>query len=137
MAVRFLTRPAVTAATFIAIGLRGVLHVAIVQATLPLGIMPSFVMNNQNRMLEVRARQEGLQVRITDEDILAQVLQAKGLIQDGLGRWQFFVFFRTLLPRSPTISIPSCVGENLENWVRKPRNRARQFFGAVNFRDYM
>ncbi|GJZ48464.1 hypothetical protein Tco_0602296 [Tanacetum coccineum] len=31
MAVRFLTRPAVTAATFIAIGLRGVLHVAIVQ----------------------------------------------------------------------------------------------------------
>ncbi|KAE8732413.1 putative glutamate decarboxylase [Hibiscus syriacus] len=41
MAVRFLTGPAVIAATSIAIGLRGVLlHVAIVQAALPQGIAP-------------------------------------------------------------------------------------------------
>lgn len=41
MAVRFLTGPAVIAATAIAIGLRGVLlHVAIVQAALPQGIVP-------------------------------------------------------------------------------------------------
>ncbi|GKB14877.1 auxin efflux carrier component 2 [Tanacetum coccineum] len=41
MAVRFLTGPAVMAATSIAIGLRGVvLHVAIIQATLPQGIVP-------------------------------------------------------------------------------------------------
>ncbi|KAL8236837.1 hypothetical protein R6Q59_017918 [Mikania micrantha] len=41
MAVRFLTGPAVMAATSIAIGLRGVLlHVAIVQAALPQGIVP-------------------------------------------------------------------------------------------------
>ncbi|KAL4333082.1 hypothetical protein GQ457_07G041920 [Hibiscus cannabinus] len=41
MAVRFLTGPAVITATSIAIGLRGVLlHVAIVQAALPQGIVP-------------------------------------------------------------------------------------------------
>ncbi|XP_019454799.1 PREDICTED: auxin efflux carrier component 2-like isoform X2 [Lupinus angustifolius] len=41
MAVRFLTGPAVIAATSIGIGLRGVLlHVAIVQAALPQGIVP-------------------------------------------------------------------------------------------------
>ncbi|GAB2219090.1 hypothetical protein Droror1_Dr00006718 [Drosera rotundifolia] len=41
MAVRFLTGPAVIAATSIAIGLRGILlHVAIVQAALPQGIVP-------------------------------------------------------------------------------------------------
>ncbi|XWS71021.1 hypothetical protein CRYUN_Cryun03dG0101300 [Craigia yunnanensis] len=41
MAVRFLTGPAMIAATSIAIGLRGVLlHVAIVQAALPQGIVP-------------------------------------------------------------------------------------------------
>lgn len=41
MAVRFLTGPAVIAATSIAIGIRGVLlHVAIVQAALPQGIVP-------------------------------------------------------------------------------------------------
>ncbi|XP_047951579.1 auxin efflux carrier component 2 [Salvia hispanica] len=41
MVVRFLTGPAVIAATSIAIGLRGVLlHVAIVQAALPQGIVP-------------------------------------------------------------------------------------------------
>ncbi|XP_073156096.1 auxin efflux carrier component 2 isoform X1 [Henckelia pumila] len=41
MAVRFLTGPAVIAATSIVIGLRGVLlHVAIVQAALPQGIVP-------------------------------------------------------------------------------------------------
>ncbi|XVF19077.1 hypothetical protein REPUB_Repub11eG0079100 [Reevesia pubescens] len=41
MAVRFLTGPAVIAATSIAVGLRGVLlHVAIVQAALPQGIVP-------------------------------------------------------------------------------------------------
>ncbi|KAG6482587.1 auxin efflux carrier component 2-like [Zingiber officinale] len=41
MAVRFLTGPAVIAATAIAVGLRGVLlHVAIVQAALPQGIVP-------------------------------------------------------------------------------------------------
>lgn len=41
MAVRFLTGPAVMAATSIAIGIRGVLlHVAIVQAALPQGIVP-------------------------------------------------------------------------------------------------
>ncbi|XP_057950517.1 probable auxin efflux carrier component 1c isoform X2 [Malania oleifera] len=41
MAVRFLTGPAVMAAASIAVGLRGVLlHVAIVQATLPQGIVP-------------------------------------------------------------------------------------------------
>ncbi|KAJ3679236.1 hypothetical protein LUZ60_017247 [Juncus effusus] len=41
MAVRFLTGPAVITATGIAIGLRGVLlHVAIVQAALPQGIVP-------------------------------------------------------------------------------------------------
>ncbi|WOK98302.1 auxin efflux carrier component 2 [Canna indica] len=41
MAVRFLTGPAVIAATSIAIGVRGVLlHVAIVQAALPQGIVP-------------------------------------------------------------------------------------------------
>ncbi|PIA43647.1 hypothetical protein AQUCO_01800005v1 [Aquilegia coerulea] len=41
MAVRFLTGPAVIAATSIACGLRGVLlHVAIVQAALPQGIVP-------------------------------------------------------------------------------------------------
>ncbi|MQL81600.1 hypothetical protein Taro_014080, partial [Colocasia esculenta] len=41
MAVRFLTGPAVIAATAIAIGIRGVLlHVAIVQAALPQGIVP-------------------------------------------------------------------------------------------------
>ncbi|KAK8543616.1 hypothetical protein V6N13_076417 [Hibiscus sabdariffa] len=41
MAVRFLTGPAVIAATSISIGLRGVLlHVAIVQAALPQGIVP-------------------------------------------------------------------------------------------------
>ncbi|XP_022974370.1 auxin efflux carrier component 2 [Cucurbita maxima] len=41
MAVRFLTGPAVMAATSIAVGLRGVLlHVAIVQAALPQGIVP-------------------------------------------------------------------------------------------------
>uniref|UniRef100_A0A803MKB9 Auxin efflux carrier component n=1 Tax=Chenopodium quinoa TaxID=63459 RepID=A0A803MKB9_CHEQI len=41
MAVRFLTGPAVIAATSIAIGLRGVLlHIAIVQAALPQGIVP-------------------------------------------------------------------------------------------------
>ncbi|KAH6779476.1 Auxin efflux carrier family protein [Perilla frutescens var. hirtella] len=41
MLVRFLTGPAVIAATSIAIGLRGVLlHVAIVQAALPQGIVP-------------------------------------------------------------------------------------------------
>uniref|UniRef100_A0A0C9RVA4 Auxin efflux carrier component n=1 Tax=Wollemia nobilis TaxID=56998 RepID=A0A0C9RVA4_9CONI len=41
MAVRFLTGPAVMAAASIAIGLRGVLlHVAIVQAALPQGIVP-------------------------------------------------------------------------------------------------
>nr|CAN70111.1 hypothetical protein VITISV_032889 [Vitis vinifera] len=41
MAVRFLTGPAVIAATSIAIGMRGVLlHVAIVQAALPQGIVP-------------------------------------------------------------------------------------------------
>ncbi|KAI4377202.1 hypothetical protein MLD38_014871 [Melastoma candidum] len=41
MAVRFLTGPAVIAATSIAIGLKGVLlHVAIVQAALPQGIVP-------------------------------------------------------------------------------------------------
>ncbi|XP_042498517.1 auxin efflux carrier component 2 [Macadamia integrifolia] len=41
MAVRFLTGPAVIAATSITIGLRGVLlHVAIVQAALPQGIVP-------------------------------------------------------------------------------------------------
>ncbi|XP_031478551.1 auxin efflux carrier component 2 [Nymphaea colorata] len=41
MAVRFLTGPAVMAATSISIGLRGVLlHVAIVQAALPQGIVP-------------------------------------------------------------------------------------------------
>lgn len=41
MAVRFLTGPAVMAAASIAVGLRGVLlHVAIVQAALPQGIVP-------------------------------------------------------------------------------------------------
>ncbi|CAL0306991.1 unnamed protein product [Lupinus luteus] len=41
MAVRFLTGPAVIAATSIGIGLRGVLlHIAIVQAALPQGIVP-------------------------------------------------------------------------------------------------
>ncbi|XP_062163247.1 auxin efflux carrier component 2 isoform X2 [Alnus glutinosa] len=41
MAVRFLTGPAVIAATSIAVGLRGILlHVAIVQAALPQGIVP-------------------------------------------------------------------------------------------------
>ncbi|XP_010536878.1 PREDICTED: auxin efflux carrier component 2 [Tarenaya hassleriana] len=41
MAVRFLTGPAVIAATAIAIGIRGtLLHVAIVQAALPQGIVP-------------------------------------------------------------------------------------------------
>ncbi|XP_004507913.1 auxin efflux carrier component 2 [Cicer arietinum] len=41
MAVRFLTGPAVIAATSIAVGIRGVLlHVAIVQAALPQGIVP-------------------------------------------------------------------------------------------------
>ncbi|GLT28686.1 hypothetical protein SLA2020_035980 [Shorea laevis] len=41
MAVRFLTGPAVIAATSIAVGLRGVLlHVAVVQAALPQGIVP-------------------------------------------------------------------------------------------------
>ncbi|KAJ8767404.1 hypothetical protein K2173_017448 [Erythroxylum novogranatense] len=41
MAVRFLTGPAVIAATSIAVGLRGaLLHVAIVQAALPQGIVP-------------------------------------------------------------------------------------------------
>ncbi|GMY35297.1 auxin efflux carrier component 2-like [Fagus crenata] len=41
MAVRFLTGPAVIAATSIAIGLRGMLlHIAIVQAALPQGIVP-------------------------------------------------------------------------------------------------
>ncbi|KAK3038273.1 hypothetical protein RJ639_029861 [Escallonia herrerae] len=41
MAVRFLTGPAVIAATSIAIGLRGIfLHIAIVQAALPQGIVP-------------------------------------------------------------------------------------------------
>ncbi|CAN6849898.1 unnamed protein product [Brassica oleracea] len=41
MAVRFLTGPAVIAATSIAIGLRGnLLHIAIVQAALPQGIVP-------------------------------------------------------------------------------------------------
>ncbi|KAK9097441.1 hypothetical protein Sjap_022938 [Stephania japonica] len=41
MAVRFLTGPAVIAATSIAIGIRGpLLHVAIVQAALPQGIVP-------------------------------------------------------------------------------------------------
>ncbi|KAL9442304.1 hypothetical protein AB3S75_020745 [Citrus x aurantiifolia] len=41
MAVRFFTGPAVIAATSIAIGLRGVLlHIAIVQAALPQGIVP-------------------------------------------------------------------------------------------------
>ncbi|XP_052173997.1 probable auxin efflux carrier component 1b [Diospyros lotus] len=41
MAVRFLTGPAVMAASSIAVGLRGVLlHVAIVQAALPQGIVP-------------------------------------------------------------------------------------------------
>ncbi|MQL99258.1 hypothetical protein Taro_031992, partial [Colocasia esculenta] len=41
MAVRFLTGPAVMAATAIAVGLRGVLlHIAIVQAALPQGIVP-------------------------------------------------------------------------------------------------
>nr|GMC71763.1 probable auxin efflux carrier component 1C [Ipomoea batatas] len=41
MAVRFFTGPAVTAAASIAVGLRGVLlHVAIVQAALPQGIVP-------------------------------------------------------------------------------------------------
>ncbi|KAJ4963188.1 hypothetical protein NE237_023127 [Protea cynaroides] len=41
MAVRFLTGPAVIATTSIAVGLRGVLlHVAIVQAALPQGIVP-------------------------------------------------------------------------------------------------
>ncbi|XP_057981575.1 auxin efflux carrier component 2 [Malania oleifera] len=41
MVVRFLTGPAVIAATSIAIGLRGVLlHIAIVQAALPQGIVP-------------------------------------------------------------------------------------------------
>ncbi|KAL6520576.1 protein that induces appearance of [PIN+] prion when overproduced [Orobanche minor] len=41
MAVRFLTGPAVIAATSIAVGLRGVLlHVAILQAALPQGIVP-------------------------------------------------------------------------------------------------
>lgn len=41
MAVRFLTGPAVIAATSIAIGIRGVLlHIAIVQAALPQGIVP-------------------------------------------------------------------------------------------------
>ncbi|XP_020102736.1 auxin efflux carrier component 2-like [Ananas comosus] len=41
MAVRFLTGPAVIAATAIAIGVRGVfLHIAIVQAALPQGIVP-------------------------------------------------------------------------------------------------
>ncbi|KAL9663002.1 hypothetical protein QQ045_027839 [Rhodiola kirilowii] len=41
MAVRFLTGPAVIAATSIAVGLRGVLlHIAIVQAALPQGIVP-------------------------------------------------------------------------------------------------
>uniref|UniRef100_A0A1D1XE52 Putative auxin efflux carrier component 1b n=1 Tax=Anthurium amnicola TaxID=1678845 RepID=A0A1D1XE52_9ARAE len=41
MAVRFLTGPAVMAAVSIAVGLRGVLlHIAIVQAALPQGIVP-------------------------------------------------------------------------------------------------
>ncbi|OAY66886.1 putative auxin efflux carrier component 1b [Ananas comosus] len=41
MAVRFITGPAVMAATSIAVGLRGVLlHIAIVQAALPQGIVP-------------------------------------------------------------------------------------------------
>jgi len=41
MAVRFLTGPAVMAASSIAVGLRGpLLHVAIVQAALPQGIVP-------------------------------------------------------------------------------------------------
>lgn len=41
MAVRFLVGPAVMAATSVAIGLKGVLlHVAIVQAALPQGIVP-------------------------------------------------------------------------------------------------
>ncbi|KAJ9544010.1 hypothetical protein OSB04_023717, partial [Centaurea solstitialis] len=41
MAVRFLTRPAVMAAASIAVGLQGtLLHVAIVQAALPQGIVP-------------------------------------------------------------------------------------------------
>ncbi|PWA67578.1 PIN-like protein [Artemisia annua] len=41
MAVRFLTGPAVMAAASIAVGLRGtLLHVAIVQAALPQGIVP-------------------------------------------------------------------------------------------------
>ncbi|KAI9157163.1 hypothetical protein LWI28_017779 [Acer negundo] len=41
MAVRFLTGPAVMAAASIAVGLRGVLlHIAIVQAALPQGIVP-------------------------------------------------------------------------------------------------
>lgn len=41
MAVRFLTGPTVIVATSIAIGIRGVLlHVAIVQAALPQGIVP-------------------------------------------------------------------------------------------------
>lgn len=41
MGVRFLTGPAVMAAASIAVGLRGVLlHIAIVQAALPQGIVP-------------------------------------------------------------------------------------------------
>lgn len=41
MAIRFLTGPAVMAAASIAVGLRGVLlHIAIVQAALPQGIVP-------------------------------------------------------------------------------------------------
>ncbi|GKD14160.1 hypothetical protein Tco_1198567, partial [Tanacetum coccineum] len=44
-------------------------------------------------MLELRARQEGLEVRMTDEDI-----QAEGLIRDGLGSSTVL----RLLPYAPT-----------------------------------
>ncbi|GJS27931.1 hypothetical protein Tco_0488551 [Tanacetum coccineum] len=44
-------------------------------------------------------RQEGLKVRMSDEDILAQVLQADGLILVELGSWAVL----RLLPYAPTL----------------------------------
>uniref|UniRef100_A0A0E0F2A8 Auxin efflux carrier component n=1 Tax=Oryza meridionalis TaxID=40149 RepID=A0A0E0F2A8_9ORYZ len=50
MAVRFLVGPAVMAAASIAVGLRGVLlHIAIVQAALPQGIVPFVFAKEYNR----------------------------------------------------------------------------------------
>ncbi|MFS7934750.1 putative membrane transport protein [Helianthus anomalus] len=54
MAVRFLTGPAVMAATSMAIGLRGVLlHVAIVEAALPQGIVPFVFAKEYNARVDI------------------------------------------------------------------------------------